>query len=241
MGRHRRAAGVERLVAAALLLASGCGGTFLAADAFTPRDAEHLPPTPEPVADLSGDLYGVSRLFTGFSLGQAYPVDSSLEKGTTYDFSLAYDVASSLAVELVLGHWDLGDEPVPNAGSSLSTVPVLAMAQFQGEFGRTRFYVGAGAGYAFNDYETGYGHSQAAMSDLGISSYGVEVDNALLFQYGGGLEFYSTLDAKLNLGVDARFVSGEVDTTEQLGSTGSRESTRDVKLWLIRVGLTWHF
>ena len=121
------------------------------------------------------------------------------------------------------------------------TAKQLYWAQFQGEFGRTRFYVGAGAGYAFNDYETGYGHSQAAMSDLGISSYGVEVDNALLFQYGGGLEFYSTLDAKLNLGVDARFVSGEVDTTEQLGSTGSRESTRDVKLWLIRVGLTWHF
>ena len=62
-------------------------------------------------------------------------------------------------------------------------------------------------------------------------------------EFTAGLELYSTADAKLNLAIEVRYVTGKTDRTVTQNDNPMGESKSiDIKLWLpLRVSISWHF
>lgn len=218
-------------------ISSGCAPLLLSAA---------YEPTISPTADLSCDSLRLPRAFAGIALGVITPESSSLQKATVYDFNLTYDLNRWLAVELLVGSWTLPDRPsnIPNADSNFQLTPCLAMAQIYKDFAklRGRLYVGAGAGYAQSDYNLGSSHKQYVMDQDGLSDYDLVISDGAVFQAAVGWEAYSTADAKLNLGLELRYLSADLNMTIRRPDVPDYEASFPAdKLWLIRANLTWHF
>lgn len=231
------------LVAATAVLAAGCGEAFLAA---SPREAEPVSWLEAvPVADLSGTDLGLPRFFLGLGYAQMHPEDSSLRTGTVYDLNVAYDMSSWLTMEFAFGLWDIGDQPVgvPGADSILEMRPALLMLQLYGEVPacKSRVYIGVGGGYSVNSYDLGGTHEYYVENVDGIPDYGVNAADATLWQLALGADIYSTADAELNLGIELRYVIGTVERVERSGETPFNVDEVELRLYLIRANVTWHF
>lgn len=229
---------------AAAVLAAGCGSTFMAA---SPR--EGLPPPvlqAAPVADVSGAILDLPRLFFGIGYAQLRPQDSSLETSVVYDLNVAYDLASSLTFELAFGLWNIADRPVGipdgESDSDLQMRPILGMLQLSGEASqwKARVYFAAGGGYSINSYDLGRSH-RLYVESQGTPAYSVRADDAFLWQLALGAELYSTADAALNFGVEFRYVWGMVERVERTGDTIFNVDEVELNLYLIRANVTWHF
>ncbi len=197
---------------------------------------------PRPVADLSAVEIGLARFFLGVGLGLAYPNNLSLSSGTTFELSTAFDIAETVTIEIMpWGLWSLPDHPMPGADSALEMQPLLATLQirlWEGSSGRA--YIGGGGGYSWNNYSLGSTHRAAVMNALGLSSYSVAVGDGWLTHLVGGWEWYSTSDAKLNLGLELRYVMGQVDMTQYLEAS-TKTDVIDLGVYTFRVSLTGHF
>ncbi len=198
--------------------------------------------TPRPVADLSAAEIGLARFFLGAGLGWAFPDSLSLKSGTTFELSTAFDIGRAATIEILpWGLWSLPDHPVPGADSSLDMQPLLATLQIRlWEGGKGRFYLGGGGGYSWNNYALGAAHRSAVMSGLGLTSYNAVASDGWLTHFVGGWEWYSTADAKLILGVELRYVMGQIDMTQYL-EAATKTDTIDLGVYTFRVGLTGHF
>ena len=248
MGRYRARpfpANACLALAAAVLSLSGCGAMLTRPSLRgTPAElacADAGSIDARPVADLTGMEIGLPRFFVGVAMARAYPNDSTLDSATVYDFSMVYDISSGLALETLIGVWDIPDRPLPRAGSTLSMRPLIASLQvnlLQSSKGRA--YAVGGGGISLNDYELGSPHRAAVMISSGSSLYNVEVDNCVLIQLGGGVELYSDSDAAITVALEMRYVFGEADVTEQL-DISTTHTDADINIWLLRLNLSWHF
>ena len=256
---RRRSTAFMAFVLAAAALATGCGPAFLAArpgQRCGPRDAAARPGAEPaeiaydlgaPVADLSGVDLGLPRFFLGLGYGELRPEDSTLARSIVYDLNFAYDLSSVLTFEVLFGLWNVGDRPVgiPDADSSLEMRPMLAMLQLYGDIqrARARVYVAVGAGYSRNTYDLGSDHAYHVENVDGIPDYTVQADDDYLLQCAVGVDKYSTADADLNLGIELRYVWGQLERLERSGSTYVRTMDQDVdlRLYLLRASVTWHF
>ena len=231
------------LFAAAAVLAAGCGPTFMAASPH-----EGLPPPvlqAAPVADVSGAILDLPRVFFGIGYSQLRPEDSSLTTSTVYDLNVAYDLTANLTFEFAFGLWNIPDRPVgiPEGDSDLEMRPVLGMLQLSGEVSqwKARVYVAAGGGYTVNSYALGASHRYHVENVDRVPAYSVTADDAFLWQLALGVEVYSTADAALNFGVELRYVSGEVERVERTSDTIFNVDEVELNLYLIRANVTWHF
>jgi len=248
--------GVSCAAALAVLVASGCGplpfagptGAIGAPAASLCDQEDDLAAlvTPRPAADLSAAELTLPRFFAGVAIGTVMPESSSLQTSAVYDVNLAYDLAGWLSVEVLIGSWNVADRPsnVPPADSTLRMTPCLALVQVYRDSHRLRgrLYAGAGVGYSVNDYRLGSAHKEYVMDQDGLTDYDLIASDGPVVQAAVGWEAYSTADARLNLGLELRYVSADIDLT--IRRSGLADYTIDFpadKLWMMRVNLTWHF
>jgi hypothetical protein len=237
------------LFAVGTVTAAGCGLAPLGSAPPPGPEARPLfgPATfPGPVADLSGEQLGLPRLFVGLGISRISPRDSTLARSSEVplDLNISFDLSSWMTLEFLAGFWSVGDEPpeVSGADSELEMVPVLAQVQFYADVPsrKSRVYVGLGGGWSINDYHVGPVHREYKKQAESLANYDADAKDGALFQGVVGVEAYSTSDAKLNLAVEARYVFGEADKVEILDGS-ERAGEFDIKLWILRANLTWHF
>ncbi len=224
-------------------LTAGCGSTFM-----TASQHDGLPPAvlqAAPVADFSGAILDLPRVFFGIGYAQLRPEDSSLKTSTVYDLNVAYDLTANLTFEFSFGLWNVPDRPagIPQGDSDLEMRPALGMLQLSGELSqlKARVYFAAGGGYSVNSYALGSKHEYHVENVDKVPDYSVRADDGFLWQLALGVELYSTADAALNFGVELRYVSGMVERVERTDETIFNVDEVELNLYLIRANVTWHF
>jgi hypothetical protein len=251
--RFVRVAVAFMAVAAAVGLQGCSGATFgdaagVSIESVAIDDEARI--APHSVADLSGDQLFLPHFFTGFSVGNVVAFDSTLVSSPVYDVNLALDIGSHLSLEVMFGWWSIQDQPanIPGADSKLVMNPVLAFLQFYKDVPRlrSRYYVGAGIGYSTNSYDLGATHEQYVLLHDNLDDYDIDVSDGTLLKAAIGWERYSTSDAKLNLGIELSYVSGQADLRIDRTSGGTTDqyvigSFPMDNMWMFRANITWHY
>jgi len=203
------------------------------------------------VADLSGAEIFVPKLFFGLGLGQVHPADCTLRRSAIYDVVVSYDAWGPVGLELMFGQWKVEDEPylagtsqvnVTGATNELQMQPLLAMLSLSYEPVRwdCRFYVGVGGGYSmYTSYNVSSDY-RAEVLDNGYPSYDADASDFWLFQAAAGAEVFSSTDAKLNIGFEARYLTGNIEWTQNYGGSPVTGNL-DTDFFVLRTYLSWHF
>jgi outer membrane protein W len=209
----------------------------------TPVQMERaVAPPPEPAAaaqETSG--IAVRPLSLAFNAGYALPSESAYEGGFVFGGDFAYLVNKNLAVVLGFYRYQSKIEGSPEGLTTgkLTSLPISLGIQGRYPVGeRLVPYAAAGVAYHFNTFKL----CQMCQDQWDALGFDVreEVENALGFQVGVGLDYQITDYIDLNLDVRYQFLkgSGSWSMTDQFGGPGLSGSLEDLNFnaLILRIG-----
>jgi outer membrane protein W/uncharacterized protein YgiM (DUF1202 family) len=199
-------------------------------------------PDPEPAASPEAGVLAVRPLSLAFNAGYALPSESAYEGGFVFGGDIAYLVNQNLAVVLGFYRYQSKVEGSPEGLTTgkLTTLPISLGIQGRYPVGeRLVPYAAAGVAYHFNSYKL----CQLCQDQWDALGFDVreEVENALGFQVGAGLDYLVTDYIDLNLDVRYQFLkgSGSWSMTDQFGGPSLSGSLEDLNFnaLILRIGI----